>query len=77
MFLPMGMPFEYTATRKAFPKLWFWKFSPEAREGFECCSTHWAGAHYFRSGDMYKMEQIERGVCRTDPTVWPYLRLRD
>ena len=52
VFGALGLEPERMYFRKTSPDLWYWRFSPDAKEGKECCSSHWITSHYM------KMEQV-------------------
>jgi glycoprotein-N-acetylgalactosamine 3-beta-galactosyltransferase len=55
VFIGLGLEMEYGSTRAKSPDLWFWKYSPDARDGKECCSKRWITSHYFKPAQVRRM----------------------
>lgn len=53
----------------------WWAYSPDAKEGLDCCSTRWVSAHYLQPEEIYMLDKLEQGVCVPDLERWPYLQL--
>ena len=45
-FLGIGLENERMSFRKLRPDFWFWKYSEDAREGLDCCSSRFVASHY-------------------------------
>lgn len=74
LFMTLGVRSERRGRRD--PTFWYWKYSPDAREGPQCCSDHWISTHYTPAKDMYAIDELESSHCSMDPDVFPFLRLR-
>ena len=61
LFVALGLEYERNAKRDETD--WFWRYSQDAREGFECCSRYWLGAHYLSAMRMYGMEDFHHQQC--------------
>ncbi len=72
-FISLGLDAEHTLRRSTHPTLWFWKFSKDALEGKDCCSTHWVVTHYITASQMYAIDRMRKSLCPVDTSRWPYL----
>lgn len=72
-FISLGLDAEHNLRRANTPTLWFWKFSKDAVEGMDCCSTHWVTTHYITAVQMYAIDRMRKSLCPVDTKRWPYL----
>eukprot|EP00053_Salpingoeca_punica_P020479 m.211690 g.211690 ORF g.211690 m.211690 type:complete len:654 (+) comp18729_c0_seq1:109-2070(+) len=76
-FMGIGIDAERSMTRAEGPDNWFWKYSPEAKEGFECCSVYWVSSHYTDHIQMYYYDDMHAVGCEAagrDPMPESFLR---
>ena len=70
-FLPLGPHSEWNRKVRD-PRFWFYRWSPEAKVGSECCSERWVASHYVSRWDMYRLNELEEAQCRLHPSEWPH-----
>jgi len=70
-FLPLGPHSEWNR-KKRDPKFWFYRWSPEAKVGSDCCSDRWVASHYVSRYDMYRLNELEEAQCTLHVEEWPH-----
>ncbi len=62
-FLGIGIDSERMSTRKDMPDFWLWRYSPDAREGKQCCSTRFVASHYAWPDQMRYLDDAHEAGC--------------
>jgi glycoprotein-N-acetylgalactosamine 3-beta-galactosyltransferase len=62
-FLGIGVDNERMSTRKQRPDFWLWRYSPEAKEGRECCSKKFVSSHYALPDQMRYLDDAHDSGC--------------
>lgn len=62
-FLGIGVDNERMSFRKKDPDFWFWKYSPDAREGPQCCSKKYVATHYSQPDNMRYLDDAHEHGC--------------
>eukprot|EP00049_Salpingoeca_infusionum_P003647 m.69143 g.69143 ORF g.69143 m.69143 type:complete len:539 (-) comp12216_c1_seq2:184-1800(-) len=63
LFLCLGLDYERGLRRADDPTFWFWDYSPEAKEGPDCCADKWIGTHYASPIEMRDLEDRHSIRC--------------
>eukprot|EP00048_Salpingoeca_helianthica_P020571 m.7232 g.7232 ORF g.7232 m.7232 type:complete len:539 (+) comp4977_c0_seq2:197-1813(+) len=75
VFIALGLEMEYGSSRASSPDMWLWKYSPDARDGKNCCSKRWITAHYFKPNQMYSLYKMQQLGCTTSADAFPFLHV--
>eukprot|EP00048_Salpingoeca_helianthica_P023388 m.1272 g.1272 ORF g.1272 m.1272 type:complete len:398 (+) comp860_c0_seq1:2-1195(+) len=62
-FLGVGLDNERMTNKKTNPDFWLWKYSADAREGRECCSTRFVSSHYALPDHMRYLDDAHDAKC--------------
>ncbi|EDQ86290.1 uncharacterized protein MONBRDRAFT_28451 [Monosiga brevicollis MX1] len=63
LFIALGLESERSIRRQDDPDNWFWDYSPEAKEGPDCCAERWLGTHYASASYMYSLDDMHLMQC--------------
>lgn len=73
-FLPLGLGIEHILFRNdsnANVQGW-WKYCSSAKEGLDCCSSHWIATHYITPHEMRYIHSASRQQCNPPRHTWPF-----
>ncbi len=62
-FLGVGLENERMTFKSLNPTFWLWRYSPEAKEGRDCCSTKFVSSHYALPDSMRYLDDAHDFGC--------------